>query len=279
MKMRILQLVSLIAFLGMADFANAQYLPNTPGILGDGDNPYIDTEYTYSVTADGGASEWLVYMDDSMGTSADPSAYSITGENTAEAKITWHTPGVYYLTYKEELNGCYTYRGIVVDVTANTFFLEMQGDKENCNAKEGTVLDWNIYATQPVETTLTFAVDVNKESGFNFNNWEFKGTYALPAGVVIEAGKVTASAGTVTQDVASDSFTVTGISEAVSSVTITMIVKGVITAGGDVTLNVSEGKANTVNGSVITVVSDNGSGDKDQVVKLKKLPGTSNINF
>jgi hypothetical protein len=271
MKKSMRYLLGVFALVLIANFASAQYVDNSSTSLGDGDNPYVGTEYTYAVSSDGGTMEWLVYDDSSMTTASASSAYSLTNGTTASATITWNTAGTYYLTYKEtSADGCSTYRGVVVVVTENSFQLDLAADSDACNSEEGNVLDWTTYETKSdVTTPLTFTVNMTKDDSFSIDSWQFEGTFSLPTG--ISTSTITASEGAIV--VSGDTFTLTGLTS--ESVTITYTASGLVTAGGDITLTASNGAA--ISGTVTT--DDNGTGDLAQIITLNPLPGATNISF
>lgn len=272
MKNSMRYLLGVFALVLMTNFANAQYVANSVASLGDGDNPYVGTAYTYTVTSDGGTIEWLVYDDSAMVTASATSDYSLTNGTTASATITWNTAGTYYLTYKETLNSCSTYRGVVVVVTDNSFQLDLAADGSACNSEEGNVLDWTTYETKSdVTTPLTFTVTMSKDATFSIDSWQFDGAFSLPTGIT--TGSITASAGTIS--VTDDTFSLTDIGSTVTSVEITFNASGLVTAGGGITLTASNGAA--ISGSVTT--DDNAAGDLTQVITLNPLPGASNISF
>jgi hypothetical protein len=253
----------------------AQYVANDPSSLGDGDNPYLGTAYTYTVVrGDAGSTiEWIVYDDAWMTTLTAAAKYTISATNVVNPTITWNIAGTYYLTYKETLNGCDTYRGVVVVAAANSFQIDLVADASTCNIEEGNVLDWDDYdgdvSGEEVVTPLAFTVGMTKEAAFSIDSWQFNGAFTVPAG--ISASSITASEGTI--NVTGNTFTLTGLTSA--NVTITYNASGLVTAGGDVILTASNGAA--ISGSITT--DDNGSGDLDQKITLNPLPGSSNISF
>jgi hypothetical protein len=276
MKNSMRYLLGVFALVLITNFASAQYVANSSTSLGDGDNPYVGTSYTYTVSSDGGAIEWLVYSADDLaiGNLVDPGAstpaYTISGKTTASASIIWNTPDTYYLTYKETLAGCSTYRGVVVVVTANSFQLDLAADNNACNSEEGNVLDWVTYKTKSnVTTPLTFTVNMTKDASFSINSWQFNGAFTLPSGIT--TGSITSSEGSIS--VLGDTFTLTGLTSA--SITITYTASGLVTAGGNITLTASNGAAISVSGTT----NDNASGDLTQIITLNPLPGSSNISF
>lgn len=278
MKTIIRYSLTVIALVLVTSFANAQYLANNATAVGDGDNPYVGTAYTYNVTRGNAGStiEWLVYDNatdyaNSPASVSDATNYTITGGATTSATITWNNPGTYYLTYKETLNGCSTFRGIVVIATANSFQINLIADASACNVQNNKVLDWEGYNEpgEEVITPLAFEVQMTKDAGFSIDSWQFNGSFAVPTG--ISPSSITASEGTI--NVSGNTFTLTGLTS--GSVTITFGASGLITAGGDITLTASAGKA--ISGAITT--NDNGTGDLDQKITLNPLPGASNISF
>lgn len=288
---KLLHLFSITAILTFVSVnVNAQYVPNDALALGDGDNPYVGTEYTYSVTLGkvGNTVEWMVYdaADEyakASPTVSDAANYDLTvgtASTTVSASLTWKNPGTYYLTYKETASvadgGCSTYRGVVVVVTANSFQLDLLADNASvCNVKHDQVLDYDEFdgvdVTTPEEvvTPLTFTVNMTKDATFIIDSWKFDGTFALPSGIT--ASSITASSGDITPS--GNSFTLTGLTAA--SVTITFNASGLITAGGDITLTASNGAA--ISGAITT--DANASSTLVGTTKLNSLPAASNISF
>jgi hypothetical protein len=269
--------------------ANAQYIANDNSVIGDGDNPYVGTSYTYTVTADGGTSAWEVYSASNPVpaniVTAGPTTYTISGASTASATITWNAAGTYYLNYKEtSTNGCVTRRGLVVIAAANTLVIAAGTDASTCNTKEGQVLNWSNYdeSTDLVKTALTFPVTLTKDATFNADSLQFTGTLTLPSGVTVAAaGDITIDSGRVTVSGGSNtSITVEGcpISSGATSVTVTVTVNvsSTITTGGNVILTLANKKVISGNGNIET--SSNG-GDNAMTNQLKDLPGATNISF
>lgn len=292
MKIILRSLMGLIALVLFANVVNAQYVANDPTPLGDGDNPYVGTKYTYEVTPDGGTVEWLVFDDNGMLNPTDGAKFTFDGgvNNTASVAITWNTEGTYYLTYKETLNGCSTYRGVVVIATANDFYLTLAADSEACNSEQNNVLDWTTYETKDdVKTKLTYQVAMNKNAGFDIDTWEFTGTFSFSpgSGLSIDAATdVVVIDGTKTAGGSNGTFSVSA-NEANTLVTIEVSVSGKVTDGGDVILTLSNGAAvigslNVADNVLLPtagVQPDATLRDRVQTQDLKPLPGATNISF
>lgn len=288
--LHLLTVTAILSFLSMNVFAQS----GSTGTLGDGDDPYLGTTHNYKVTGDGGTVVWTVLKSDGAGGYIDGTADVTLGTNSAtggvnSVDIAWNTAGDYKVKYTETLAGCSTVRELGVTVHTNSFYLYLADNGNACNSEEGNVLDWDTYETKnDVKTSLTFTVNMAKESGFSIDNYQFEGNIVLPSGLTIAgAGDVTVTGGTKTAGTGNGNFNVTvnaaDFDSATSdAVTITVAVSGKVTDGGDVTLNLTKGKA--VKGAVTT--NDNTTdyptaspGDRTQVITLKPLPGSSNISF
>ncbi|WP_421920566.1 hypothetical protein [Marinifilum sp.] len=280
---KLLHLFSVTAILTLLS-VNAMAQSSTPASLGDGDDPYLGTTHNYKVTDDGGSIVWAVFESDG---NTDASASVTLGSNgNNNINITWNTAGNYVIQYTETLNGCATRRTMSVTVHTNSFYLELATDGSECNAEEGNVLDWNTYETKSdVKTNLTFTINMTKESGFGIDNYQFTGDIALPTGLTIASeSDVTVTGGIKTPGTANGNFSVTvnatDFDSATSDeITIQVAVSGKVTDGGNVTLNLTNGKA--IQGAIETPDNTSlpASSDRSQVITLNPLPGSSNISF
>lgn len=291
MKFNFKNLLVVITFMIASNVVIAQneYLANTPASLGDGDNPYVGTSYTYTVAPGAGTIQWTVYSADDLdpGNVVDPAAaspaYTISGGTTASATIVWNTPGTYYLTYSEDLNGCVTRRGVIVEVAANNFQIAMEANKTAvCNVKEGAVLNWNNYneAGEEVKTTVTYEINMSKEDDFAIQSWQFNGAFTLPTGLTIaDAADVTSNVGSISvSGSANENFALTGMNGTQKSVIITVKVSGLVTASGTIPLAISGGQA--LSGPTSAIITGNSeTANQSQTNELKPLPGASNISF
>lgn len=274
---KLLHLLSVTAILALLS-TNAFAQSGTPVSLGDGDDPYLGTTHNYKVTKDGGVSIWAVTG------AAAVTDYSLGTNGNNNIDITWNVAGDYIIEYTETLDGCATKRTLGVTVHSNSFYLDLADDSNACNSEEDNVLDWAVYKTKAdVKTELTFIVNMTKESGFSIDTYQFTGDFVLPSGVSIAAvGDVTVTGGTKIAGTGPGNFNISATAtDAATSgiVTIKVFVSGIVTDGGPVTLNLTNGRA--ISGAIIT--SDNttlpASSDRSQVVTLKPLAGSSNISF
>ncbi|MCT4613314.1 MAG: hypothetical protein N4A49_00395 [Marinifilaceae bacterium] len=281
--------LGLAACLLMAQVSMAQWVDATTAPLGDGDNPYVGNEYTYTVTTGtpaGTAKVWAIFTD--KGTTAALAAdYTMTGINTGSAKITWKKAGTYYLRYAETLNGCTTYRGQKIVVSENNFYITLAADGDKCNVEAGNVLDWTTYETKADnKTDLVYTVTRHTEAGFTIDSWKFEATIDLPTGISIDAGELTTNdAGCTVTNTTGSTYTFTGITK--TDLVITVKAKGKVTDGGNLKLTLSKGiamkgalelKDNELRPS--NVEETNAAlRDRIQTMVLKPLPAASNIQF
>jgi len=285
MKTTLRSLIGVLALVLLASVASAQYVAND-GDKGDGDNPYIGTPYAYTVTPGAGSIEWLVYTNNDLTglVTAGAGTYTISDPNVANPTITWNAAAgtTYYLTYKETLNSCSTYRGVVVILETNTFNIAMDADVAAvCNVKEGDVLNWDNYdqAGEEVKTSVDYVVNMTKDGSFSIDSWEFKGTLSLPGDLAVaNSGDITISGSgtlTVLGGVDNKEFTITGIPAGETSVTISVDISSLVSNGGVAPLGISLGKA--IKGVVET--ASVATGNQSQSNTLKALPAASNISF
>jgi len=261
---------------------NAQYVNNDPTSKGDGDDPFVGTTYTYTVTKGDLASTvaWSVYLDTDLeaGDLVTPGAttYTISDASVVNPQITWHAQGTYYLTYTETLNGCDTRRGLKVVVTENSFYLELADDIPNvCNGLEGDVLDWTTYKTKTnVPSSLIYTVDIEKDGAFAVDAWEFDGEL-VKTKADLSFVSITSNDTDATIILTGDTFTVRGAK--VDKLILTVVVNSKVTTTDDVRLNVTNGKART--GAIVTDDNTTKGVDRFQVNSLKGLPAATNISF
>jgi len=286
MKNSMRYLLGVFALVLITNFASAQYVDNDDTKLGDGDNPYVGTEYTYTVTlgAVGNTVEWFVYDTNTEYAAVTPvvSAKDYdkvdgTPGTTVSTKITWNETGTFYLTYKEtSTDGCSTFRGVEIKVTENSFYLELADDITNvCNGLEGDVLNWTIYKDKTdVPTTLTYTVDVMKDADFDITTWEFDGEL-VKTSADLSFVSVSSNDPDATINLTGNTFTVRGAK--VNQLILTVTINSKVTTADDVRLNLTNGVART--GTLVTNDNTTKGGDRFQINSLKGLPAATNISF
>lgn len=283
------KLLHFLSFAMMFSFFSMNVIAQsgTPATKGDGDDPYLGSIQSYSLNVDGvhdgstNTHTWEIIPDGGSATDLSTvswatisNATSAGGKETVEITFnaSFFSAGDYVLRYTEDIDGCSTIRNYPMTVHANSFFLAMGTDGDECNFQDGKVFDWAANGGTQYKTALTYRVTANKESGFSFNTWEFKGTLSFGTGITAAFSDISVSTGTLV-DVSAGVFKVTGIPEGTAFVDITVNASSLVTTQGGVVLAVSEGKA--VAGTVST--PDNATGDQDQAITLKKLAGATNI--
>lgn len=229
----------------------------------DGLTPYAGSLHTYSVTPDPDSSNktylWEISGGGTINGATDGSSINVTWGNT---------PGTYTITFTEtdESTSCSTQRTLDVEVIANTFFLAMAEDAEECHDSTGAVL--SAAASGP--TTVYFTVELNKDSDWDIDSWQYDFTvnfsgsdYSLQS-VSVDGGSDLGTSGSYAGQ------TVSGTS---STSEIAVELSGPVASGTDVTFTISNGVA--LSGTTST--PDNGTGDSDQVLTINPLPNTSEI--
>jgi len=220
MKKTTFYLIALLALMITSIGAMAQ-----PGGL----NPLVGSTHKYSVTP-GGANTlaWTV----------SGSAYSISGEATQTATITWTAVGTYTLTFTETnlTTGCKTIKESTIVVGANTFDVSTSAPLSNCNTATGVPNYSGTTATTPV----TFVINMTTSSTWS-PNWEFTFTLAPSSGSIANV-----KAGSTSLTAVSGTYKATGLTSAPGTgngtVNITMDFTGNITSTNTIDMAITSAK-------------------------------------
>lgn len=251
MKKFVHQLIAICAFVAVGFVANAQ----------GGETPIVGATHTYTVNAEDETNNGLVWSIVG-GSSGD---YSLSGENSETATITWNATGNYTLRFVETANGtnCETVRELPITVSANTFDVSTTDPDATCNSKDGTV-----NPSGSAVTSISFVVSMNTSNAGWTPDWTFTFTLGTTGGASI--ADVTASAGTLSE--ASGVYTVTAIPNANGSVNVTMNVTGDIHTALGTTLNITS--ATELDYNLTDLTSNNWGATQT----INPLPNTSGIS-
>lgn len=248
-------------------------------IAQNGQNPYLNSTQTYTVTMQDGANntgDWIIA--DASGTALIPqptTTETVTG-NVAKLVITWDDSWAvvsadanpnYSIQFRETANGtnCISARSAQITVTGNTFFLIAGADASECHDEDGNILAQGASK----QTTVQFTVTLDATTfALGIDSWEFDFTLGLAGAYTIDEVKV--DGGTAITD-----YTGISVDGTKNSVPVTVKLTGPVADAETLTLTVSNGKAKM--GAVIT--PDNETGDKDQALTINALPNTSEISF
>ncbi len=249
MKKNLTYLIAIAAIILLSFGAKAQ----------GGLTPLVGSTHVYTVTPGSGSNdlEWTV---------SPATGFSITGDNTDEATITWTTAGIYTLTFTETNNAtnCATVKTATVNVTANSFDVSTSSPADFCNSADGQVNFAGSTATTGIIIPVSMITGI---STFN-PNWEITFTLTPNSGTTITA--VAASSGTLS---GTGPYTVTGLASASGEGTfdITMNVAGDIYSSRDVVLTITSAKELTYN------TPDVDSDDWTATQTINSIPNTSTI--
>lgn len=253
MKKSITYLIAIAALMVISVGAMAQ----------DGGTPYAGSTHTYSITPDANSTGKTYLWTLSGGGTIDGSA---TGSSVV---IDWGTTaGTYTLTFTETdgNTSCLSVRDLEVEVIANSFYLNMEANASECHDSTGQVLADG--ATGP--TTLYFTVSMNKDAAWTIDSWEFDFTVAVAGtdytltSVKVDGGADLGTSGTYVDQ------SIVGTNDEIE---IAVEITGAVTAGTDVTVQISNGEA--IVGTAVT--PDNGTGPDTQILTVNPLPDTSDI--
>jgi hypothetical protein len=230
------------------------------GVMAQGGlSPLVGSTHVYSVTPESGSNTlaWSV---------TPATGFSMTGDNTDEATITWTTAGVYTLQFTETdaTTLCATVKSVTVTVAANSFDVSTASPAAFCNSADGQINYAGSTATTSISIPVNMATGI---SGFN-PNWEITFTLSPNSGTTI--ANVAASSGTLS---GAGPYTVTGLTSALGlgSVNITMDVTGDIYSLRDVVLAITSAKELTYN------TPDVDSDDWTATQTVNAIPQTSAI--
>ena len=193
--------------------------------------PLAGSTHVYNVTPGSGSNtlEWTV---------TPASGFSLTGDDTDEATITWTVVGSYTLKFTETntTTGCATVKTTTVNVAANSFDISTASPTAFCNNADGQINYAGLTATTAI------SIPVNMVSGIStFNpNWEI--TFTLtPAGAATLAN---VKAGSTALTPVLGVYTATGLTSTngVGTVDITMDVTGDQYSVQSVVLNITSAK-------------------------------------
>lgn len=249
MKKVITKFMTATALIMISIAANAQ----------GGLTPLVGSTHVYTVTPGSGSNdlEWTV---------SSATGFSITGDDTDEATITWTTAGIYTLTFTETntTTGCATVKTTTVNVAANSFDVSTSSPADFCNSADGQINFVGSTATTAISIPVSMVTGI---ATFN-PNWEITFTLTPNSGTTITA--VAASSGTLS---GTGPYTVTGLTSASGARTfdITMNVAGDIYSPRDVVLAITSAKELTYN----TPDVDNNDWTATQTINA--IPNTSSI--
>ncbi|MBK6285055.1 MAG: hypothetical protein IPF54_22590 [Draconibacterium sp.] len=249
MKKNLTYLIAIAAIILLSFGAKAQ----------GGLTPLVGSTHVYTVTPGSGSNDlkWTV---------SPATGFSITGDNTDEATITWTTAGIYTLTFTETNNAtnCATVKTTTVNVAANSFDVSTSSPADFCNSADGQVNFVGSTATTGIIIPVSMITGI---STFN-PNWEITFTLTPNSGTTITA--VAASSGTLS---GTGPYTVTGLASASGEGTfdITMNVAGDIYSSRDVVLTITSAKELTYN------TPDVDSDDWTATQTINSIPNTSTI--
>jgi len=204
-----------------------------------GTTPLVNSTHTYSVTA-GNASNTLAWTVTTGTVGVDYSFTTATDGQSVGVK--WLKAGSYTLQFSETASSCTTVRTIPITVSANTFDVYASATSPQCNGSENVA-----NVTGDGSTTIVFTI--NMATGItSWNpNWHF--TYDLSADLVadpsakIVSTQVGAGAATTVNATtySGNSGTISGGSNGVATVDITVVVSGDVNTAQNVTLSLSNG--------------------------------------
>jgi hypothetical protein len=222
-------------------------------------SPLVGSTHVYTVTPGNGSNDlqWTI---------SPATGFSITGDDTDEATITWTTTGTYTLTFTETntSTGCATIKTATVNVAANSFDVSTTSPADFCNSADGQINFVGSTATTAISIPISMVTGI---SGFN-PNWEV--TFALTPNSGTTITTVAASSGTLS---GTGPYTVTGLTSALGagSVNITMNVAGDIYSPREVVLAITSAKELTYN------TPDVDSTDWTATQIINSIPNTSAI--
>jgi hypothetical protein len=232
---------------------------STSAMAQGGLTPLVGSTHVYTVTAGSGSNdlEWTV---------SPATGFSLTGDDTDEATITWTTAGTYTLTFTETntTTSCATVKTATINVAANSFDVSTASPDAFCNTADGQV---NYVGST---ATTAISIPVNMVTGIStFNpNWEITFTLTPNSGTTISS--VAASSGTLS---GTGPYTVTALSSASGTGTfnITMSVSGDIYSPRDVVLAITSAKELKYN------TPDVDTNDWTATQTINSIPNTSAI--
>ncbi len=222
-------------------------------------SPLVGSTHVYTVTPGSGSNdlEWTV---------SPATGFSITGDDTDEATITWTTAGTYTLTFTETntTTSCATVKTATVNVAANSFDVSTSSPADFCNSADGQINFVGSTATTAISIPVSMVTGI---ATFN-PNWEITFTLTPNSGTTITA--VAATSGTIS---GTGPYTVTGLTSdsGAGSFNITMNVAGDIYSPRDVVLAITSAKELTYN------TPDVDTDDWTATQTINSIPNTSAI--
>lgn len=202
----------------------------TTAMAQGGLTPLVGSTHVYTVTPGNGSNdlEWTV---------TPATGFSLSGDDTDEATITWTTAGTYTLTFTETntTTSCATVKTATINVAANSFDVYTASPADFCNSADGQI---NYVGST---ATTAISIPVNMVTGIStFNpNWEITFTLTPNSGTTISA--VATTSGTLS---GTGPYTVTALQSASGAGTfnITMNVAGDIYSSREVALTITSAK-------------------------------------
>lgn len=232
---------------------------STSAFAQGGLTPLVGSTHVYSISPGSGSNDlkWTV---------SPATGFSLTGDDTDEATITWTTAGTYTLTFTETNNStsCATVKTATINVAANSFDVSTSSPADFCNSADGQVNFVGSTATTAISIPISMITGI---STFN-PNWEITFTLTPNSGTTIST--VAASSGTLT---GTGPYTVTALPSASGAGTfnITMSVSGDIYSPRDVALAITSAKELTYN------TPDVDTNDWTATQTINSIPNTSAI--
>ena len=224
-----------------------------------GFDPFTGSTHVYTVLPGSGSNDlqWTV---------SPATGFSIRGEDTDEATITWTTAGTYTLTFTETnpLTSCATVKTATINVAANSFDVSTASPDAYCNSADGEI---NFVGST---TTTSISIPVSMITGIpTFNpNWEITFTLTPNSGTTISV--VATTSGTLS---GTGPYTVTALPSASGAGTfnITLNVSGNVYTPREVALAITSAKELTYN------TPDVDTTDWTATQTINSIPNTSAI--
>lgn len=232
---------------------------STSAFAQGGLTPLVGSTHVYSVSPGSGSNDlqWTV---------SPATGFSLTGDESDEATITWTTAGTYTLTFTETntSTSCATVKTVTINVAANSFDVSTTSPADFCNSADGQIN----YAGSTATTAVS--IPVNMVTGIStFNpDWEITFTLTPSSGTTIST--VAATSGTLS---GTGPYNVTAIPSAsgAGNFNITMNISGDIYTPRDVTLAITSAKELTYN------TPDVDTTDWTATQTINSIPNTSAI--
>ncbi|WP_167617067.1 hypothetical protein [Maribellus sediminis] len=231
--------------------------------------PFVGSTHVYTVTAEDDVNNTLAWAI----TSGPAGGYTVnSGASSEVVNITWNSIGTYTLEFRErdKTTLCFTIKTVTVNVSANTFDVNLGSLTDACNNNSGTV--------SPADSA-TSVITVPFEMGTGETTWnpEWDVTFDLSVNSgnarILSVALASGASGSLSE-LGGGSYNVTGISSASGSGTtlVEVEVKGYSFEDVSVDIEITAAKELQYNTSAVSTGSWSPSTNT-----IYKIPSTSDI--